>query len=166
MPLTILDLIGTPGTDVVLEGPQIAEFCEALESCPVQQDVSMLSRFRRADRIIGKTGHVDGAVGYLFGRSWIAESRTTMRFGPINFVEVPRYRCHKEVWALKIKHVSIDADGNYSVVPENETYAPIAVSRDYVKKHNPTSGGYYVVYKDGYKSFSPAAAFEEGYTRI
>jgi len=24
----------------------------------------------------------------------------------------------------------------------------------------------YVVYQDGYKSFSPAAAFEEGYTRV
>ncbi|MCK9988658.1 MAG: hypothetical protein AzoDbin1_05130 [Azoarcus sp.] len=27
-------------------------------------------------------------------------------------------------------------------------------------------GGYYVVYEDGYKSFSPAIAFESGYTRI
>jgi hypothetical protein len=30
----------------------------------------------------------------------------------------------------------------------------------------PQPGGYFVVYKDGYKSFSPAKAFEEGYTRI
>ena len=30
----------------------------------------------------------------------------------------------------------------------------------------PEVGGYYVVHKDGYKSFSPANAFEEGYTRI
>jgi hypothetical protein len=27
-------------------------------------------------------------------------------------------------------------------------------------------GGYYVVYEDGYKSFSPASAFENGYTRL
>ena len=33
-------------------------------------------------------------------------------------------------------------------------------------KHQPTVGGYYVVYKDGYKSFSPADAFESGYTRV
>jgi len=38
------------------------------------------------------------------------------------------------------------------------------VSAEYLAKHKPTSGGYYVVYKDGYESFSPAQAFEEGYT--
>ena len=27
-------------------------------------------------------------------------------------------------------------------------------------------GGYYVVYEDGYKSFSPAGAFESGYTPL
>ena len=27
-------------------------------------------------------------------------------------------------------------------------------------------GGYYVVYEDGYKSFSPAEAFESGYKRV
>ena len=35
-----------------------------------------------------------------------------------------------------------------------------------LKKHDPQIGGYYVVYPgDGYKSWSPAQAFEEGYTR-
>lgn len=33
-------------------------------------------------------------------------------------------------------------------------------------KHKPVAGGYFVVYEDGYESFSPAKAFEEGYTRI
>jgi hypothetical protein len=33
-------------------------------------------------------------------------------------------------------------------------------------KHKPEVGGYYVVYKEGYKSFSPAGAFEEGYALI
>ena len=32
-----------------------------------------------------------------------------------------------------------------------------------MEKHKPHAGGYYVVYDDGYKSFSPAKAFEEGY---
>ena len=45
-------------------------------------------------------------------------------------------------------------------------FAPVAVSRDFVSKHEPKAGGYYVTYKDGYKSFSPAQAFEEGYARI
>jgi hypothetical protein len=33
-------------------------------------------------------------------------------------------------------------------------------------KHKPEVGGYYVVYKDGYRSFSPAEAFETGYEKI
>lgn len=37
---------------------------------------------------------------------------------------------------------------------------------EYVAKHKPEVGGYYVVYEDGYKSFSPASAFESGYTRL
>jgi hypothetical protein len=38
---------------------------------------------------------------------------------------------------------------------------------NFLRKHNPLAiGGYIVVYSDGYKSFFPAQAFEEGYTRI
>ena len=36
----------------------------------------------------------------------------------------------------------------------------------FVQKHNPQSGGYYVRYEDGYESYSPAEAFESGYTPI
>ncbi len=83
-------------------------------------------------------------------------------------MEMPKYRCHKEVHALKIKQVYTDRSGGTSNVLqfENERYAPIEVDLEYVNKHIPEAGGYYVVYKDGYKSFSPADAFEEGYTLI
>lgn len=37
---------------------------------------------------------------------------------------------------------------------------------EYMQKHQPRAGGYFVVYKDGYESWSPAEAFEEGYTRV
>ena len=37
---------------------------------------------------------------------------------------------------------------------------------NYMHKHKPEVGGYYVVYEDGYKSFSPAGAFESGYTLL
>lgn len=36
----------------------------------------------------------------------------------------------------------------------------------YVQKHAPKAGGYFVAYEDGYKSWSPAEAFESGYTRL
>jgi len=92
---------------------------------------------------------------------------------PSPMAEMPKYRCHKEVWALKIKVVhsknrepNDEDDGQRVLYFENERYAPRVVSDEYRRKHNPQVGGYYVVYKDGYKSFSPAQAFEEGYSLI
>ncbi len=79
--------------------------------------------------------------------------------------EMPKYKCTKEVHALKIAEITEGTDGAM-ITPIEEGYAPFFVSGEYVKKHNPQVGGYYVVYKDGYKSFSPAKAFEDGYTLI
>lgn len=84
--------------------------------------------------------------------------------------EMPRYRCHKEVWALKIKHVSQSADdldsGLWTLTFDDKDYAPIKVNHAWYMSHHPETGGFYVVYKDGYTSFSPKTAFEEGYTLI
>lgn len=82
--------------------------------------------------------------------------------------EMPKYRSHKEVHALKILKVQDDLDPNEgrTIVPADEGYGPFPVDAGYVRKHNPQAGGYYVVYQDGYKSWSPAEAFEGGYTRI
>lgn len=52
------------------------------------------------------------------------------------------------------------------ITPDDHGYAPFFVDQAYMDKHKPEVGGYYVVYEGGYKSFSPAKAFEEGYTRI
>lgn len=81
---------------------------------------------------------------------------------------MPRYRSHKQIWALKIKEVSLGAPNSVGcaiITPEEEGFAPFEVDAEYVRKHKPQAGGYYVVYADGYKSWSPAQAFEEGYTR-
>lgn len=81
--------------------------------------------------------------------------------------EMPRYRCHKEVWAIKIQAIDeVGPDGACKLFPADAGYAGFLVDGAYVRKHNPQPGGYYVVYKDGYKSFSPADAFEDGYARI
>jgi hypothetical protein len=94
----------------------------------------------------------------------------------MNEMELPKYRSHKEVWALKISGVKKDCDlaakdgretdGSATLVFEDSRYAPMKVPHDYVRKHDPKPGGYYVVYKDGYKSWSPSEAFESGYTKI
>lgn len=83
-------------------------------------------------------------------------------------VEMPRYKCHKEVWALKIDRLKarVPDDGTLLMCPAEPGYADFILDAEFVKKHNPQAGGYYVVYRGGYKSFSPAAAFEEGYSKI
>ena len=81
--------------------------------------------------------------------------------------EMPRYRCHKEVQALKIATIAQRATNGFATLsPADEAYASFQVSPAYIQKHNPVVGGYFVLYKDGYQSFSPAKEFEDGYTRI
>jgi hypothetical protein len=52
------------------------------------------------------------------------------------------------------------------ITPADSGFGPFFVDQEYMAKHKPEVGGYFVQYDDGYKSFSPAKAFEEGYTRI
>ena len=85
--------------------------------------------------------------------------------------ELPQYVSHKKVWALEIGMIDAVLNGpgenHFSLIyPADTRYAPIKVDFEYMNKHNPKAGGYYVVYADGYKSWSPAKAFEEGYTLV
>lgn len=74
--------------------------------------------------------------------------------------EMPRYKCHKEVWALKIARV----DG-CKLSFADAGYAPLCVDAKMFARYKPVPGDYYVQYDDGYKSISPQKAFEEGYSR-
>ena len=80
-------------------------------------------------------------------------------------IEMPKYVCHKTVHALKIGSI-VNQGGEVVIVPENTRYAPFSIDDAYIQKHKPSAGGYYVVYADGYKSFSPGQAFEEGYHQL
>lgn len=83
---------------------------------------------------------------------------------------LPVYQCHKRVTALKIGGIIPGAEdtvmdgGSWTIIPADERYPEIEVSHEFVTKHKPEAGGYYVIYEDGYTSFSPAAAFESGYS--
>ena len=74
-----------------------------------------------------------------------------------------RYRSHKVVEAFKI--VAIEEgdqqETTHLIGEENR----ILVSHAYMDKHKPQVDGYYVRYPDGYESWSPAEAFEDGYTK-
>ena len=91
--------------------------------------------------------------------------------------EMPRYQCHKQVWALKIAaithHENPDKSGcsaaasyGATITPAESGYDSFTVSAEFMVRHRPEVGGYYVVYDDGYASYSPAGAFEGGYRRI
>lgn len=82
-------------------------------------------------------------------------------------LKLPEYQCFKKVRALKIKQIKLMVDEPYyTAYPEDGDYPPFKLLSSYVRKFNPQPGGYYVVYEDGYKSYSPAEAFEKGYTLI
>jgi|SRR5579863_3139730 len=77
-----------------------------------------------------------------------------------------RYKCHKEVEAFKIAGIAPDGGSVSVLLAEDGDGDGIAVDEAFMAKHNPQPGGYYVRYADGYQSFSPAQAFEEGYTPL
>lgn len=81
-----------------------------------------------------------------------------------------RYKCHKVVEAGVIESI----DYCFEDVSE-EVHPPTVIKvdgvgyrleRDWIRKHAPEVGGYYVRYQNGYTSYSPAEAFEEGYTLL
>lgn len=80
---------------------------------------------------------------------------------------MPEYRSHKHVWALKIGAVDLmSSSGEARITPDDTDFQPFVVNAVYVQKHNPQPGGYFVQYGDGYISWSPAEAFETGYSPV
>jgi len=72
------------------------------------------------------------------------------------------YKCHKEVKACKIEAVEM--------VPDKVGFIKLTIANgktlelDLDARPKPSVGWYFVLYADGYYSFSPASAFEEGYS--
>lgn len=82
-----------------------------------------------------------------------------VRPGPL-----PVYRCHKLVRAFQIKHVVWIGNGVLQLTDKQGHH--IELTKKWYDKHQPKVGGYFVVYEDGYASFSPQRAFEQGYTLV
>lgn len=84
----------------------------------------------------------------------------------------PRYQCHKIVRAVKIKRIepqcmlAIATHGVLVRPVDDEGVGSFIVPEDFITRHAPQPGGYIVAYEDGYISYSPAEAFESGYTRL
>lgn len=98
---------------------------------------------------------------------------------------MPRFVSHKTVEGFKIGSITPQALGTHAgnVVPpkmfmgkpcaQKTEYVVVSecgdhtvvLDDDYIEKHHPHLGGYFVQYADGYQSFSPADAFESGYVQ-
>lgn len=82
---------------------------------------------------------------------------------PDRFAYLPKYVCHKVVRAEKIERCEEDpSTGMVRLFPANGS-APIDMDADFRLTKRPIKDGYLVVYEDGYTSWSPTKAFEEGY---
>jgi hypothetical protein len=89
-------------------------------------------------------------------------------------MSLPKWKCHKIVEAAKI--VALSGQPASGARPARlalwfEGDEVVDVDQKFIHKapsNDPQSlvGGYYVRYEDGYESWSPAAAFEAGYTRL
>lgn len=107
-------------------------------------------------------------------------SREALQRAILSVEAMPLYQSHKRVRALKIKqvikHPHPDPQHDRAKFEESselagvhlcfEGAAPLYVTPEWYRRHEPQAGGYYVVYEDGYASFSPAKAFEESYTLV
>jgi len=75
--------------------------------------------------------------------------------------QMKRYKSHKEVEAFKITEIiPVDGVDTFRLGGDD---CSVMVLAEYARKHKPEVGGYYVRYADGYESYSPGKAFEDGY---
>lgn len=90
---------------------------------------------------------------------------------PDNVDALARWESHKIVRAGKILSLSqpgqIDA-AHWVIQVKNATdqATEFKVKPEVFARGIPEPGSYFVVYEDGYQSWSPAAAFEKGYARL
>lgn len=83
-------------------------------------------------------------------------------------VEMPKYRSHKVVHALHIAGVEIHEDQSATIAPKDAGYAPFRTRAGWADRFEGSEEdlGVYVVYRDGFTSWSPTEEFRDGYSLI
>ena len=85
-----------------------------------------------------------------------------------DFAQLPRWRSHKVVEADKIVaafNESPSMHGHWNLLCGASVQVNLQLAHR-VPEGVSAVGGYYVRYEDGFESWSPAEAFERGYTRV
>lgn len=83
-------------------------------------------------------------------------------------VAIPQWQSHKKVWGDKIVAVFDESPsmvGHWELLCGETVVVSIQLAHRVPVGVNPV-GGYYVLYEDGFESWSPAKAFEEGYALL
>lgn len=81
-------------------------------------------------------------------------------------VHLDTYVCHKRVNAGKILFMAKDEINDRLMLHIGSLTNILPVPMEYLHRHKPEIGGYYVRYADGYSSYSPAQPFEQGYKLV
>lgn len=78
---------------------------------------------------------------------------------------LPRWKCHKEVTAVKIMALEAHLDKSCTIAYDGGT---VKTQAGFMHRFKGIEDdlGYYVRYDDNYESWSPSKVFEEGYTRL
>jgi hypothetical protein len=84
-----------------------------------------------------------------------------------DFSTLPQYVSHKVVRAVAISAAERGVDGGWNLATGRDC-GPFKLDPETSNRFKITEDdlGYLVVYADGYVSWSPTKAFEEGYTRV
>lgn len=79
--------------------------------------------------------------------------------------KLPLYNCHKQVRALHIAGVEIHKDGSATIAPKEDGFEPFRAKAGWGERFHgcEEDPGVYVLYADGYESWSPTKPFDEGY---
>jgi hypothetical protein len=94
--------------------------------------------------------------------------------------ELPRYRCHKEFFAVKIAKLEFSYGGPLHpdfkagedertacfMLSDDPRYGVFKLPMDLTRNHEPKVGWYMVVYGDGLRNFAPPEEFENIFTRV
>lgn len=87
-------------------------------------------------------------------------------------MKLPVWRSHKLVRASKIlaiRNLNIHAEAAFQGHVQDWDVASghtLHIDQSVIRRNEPEVGDYFVLYEDGYRSWSPAAAFEGGYTQV
>ena len=79
-------------------------------------------------------------------------------------MSLAKFQSHKVVSAGKINEIY--SDSHIGVEQSDGSNFTTEIPANFFARGTANPGDYYVVYDDGYASWSPAKAFEDGYKRI